>query len=89
VCQGGEGHFLGEQQTLEMMTTEYYYPHIGDRQTREKWRSDGRLNTAARARRRTEQILETHQPQPIRPEIDAAIRERFRILLPFELANPG
>jgi trimethylamine--corrinoid protein Co-methyltransferase len=48
-CQGGEGHFLGEQQTLEMMTTEYYYPHVGDRQTRKKWRADGRLNTAARA----------------------------------------
>jgi trimethylamine--corrinoid protein Co-methyltransferase len=89
VCQGGVGHYLGEQQTLEMMATEYYYPHIGDRQAREKWRADGRLNMAARARRKAKQILETHQPQSIPPEIDAAIRKRFKILLPLELANLG
>ncbi len=87
VCRGHEGHFLGEQQTLEMMTTEYYYPHTGDRQTRGNWRNGGRLNMAARARRRAKQILETHQPQSIPQEIDAAIRERFKIYLPPELAN--
>ncbi|MEJ2558266.1 MAG: trimethylamine methyltransferase family protein [Anaerolineae bacterium] len=81
VCRGGEGHFLGEQQTLELMTAEYYYPHTGDRRTREKWRADGRLDMRARARQKARQILETHQPEPIPPEIDAAIRERFEILL--------
>ena len=87
VCKGGEGHFLGEQQTLELAATEYYYPHTGDRQTRGNWRADGRLNMAARARRTAKQILETHQPQPISQEIDRAIRERFRIFLSPELAN--
>jgi trimethylamine--corrinoid protein Co-methyltransferase len=81
VCRAGEGHFLGEQQTLELMTTEYYYPHSGDRGTREKWRADGRLDMRARARQKARRILETHQPEPIPPEIDAAIRERFEILL--------
>jgi trimethylamine--corrinoid protein Co-methyltransferase len=87
VSRGGEGHFLGEQQTLEMMTTEYYYPHVGDRQARDKWRAGGKLTTAAHARRKAKQILETHQPQPIPPQIDSAIRERFKICLPRELAN--
>ncbi len=87
VCRGGEGHYLGEQQTLKMATTEYYYPHTGDRQTRGNWRADGGLDMAARARRRARHILETHQPQPIPLEIDAAIRERFKIFLPLELAN--
>jgi trimethylamine--corrinoid protein Co-methyltransferase len=87
VCQGGEGHFLGEQQTLKMMTTEYYYPHVGDWQALDKWRADGRLTITARARRKAKRILETHQPQPILPEIDAAIRERFKIFLPVELVN--
>jgi trimethylamine--corrinoid protein Co-methyltransferase len=87
VCRGGEGHFLGEQQTLKMATTEYYYPHTGDRQTRGNWRADGRQTMATRARHRAKQILETHQPQPIPVEIDATIRERFRIYLPLELAN--
>jgi trimethylamine--corrinoid protein Co-methyltransferase len=87
VCRGTEGHYLGEQQTLEMMNSEYYYPHVGDRQARDKWRADGGLTMAARARRLAKQILDTHQPQPIPPEIDAAIRDRFRIYLPVELAN--
>jgi trimethylamine:corrinoid methyltransferase-like protein len=34
-----------------------------------------------RARQKAKQILKTHQPTPIPPEIDAAIRERFDILL--------
>jgi trimethylamine--corrinoid protein Co-methyltransferase len=87
VCQGGEGHYLGEQQTLEIMTTEYHYPRVADRKARDKWRADGRLNMAVRARRKARQILETHQPQPIPHEIDGAIRERFRIYLPVELAS--
>lgn len=87
VCRNGEGHFLGERQTLELLGTEYYYPHTGDRQTRGNWRADGRLNMAARARQKAKQILETHRPEPIPPEIDTAIRQRFRILLPPELAN--
>jgi trimethylamine--corrinoid protein Co-methyltransferase len=87
VCKGGEGHFLGERQTLELATTEYYYPHTGDRQSRGNWQADGRLNMAARARRTARQILETHQPQPICQEIDRAIRERFKIYLSPELAN--
>jgi len=87
VCKGGEGHFLGERQTLELATTEYYYPHTGDRQSRGNWQADGRLNMAARARRTAGQILETHQPQPISREVDRAIRERFKIFLSPELAN--
>jgi len=87
VCKGGEGHFLGERQTLELATTEYYYPHTGDRQSRGNWQADGRPNMAARARRTARQILETHQPQPISREVDRAIRERFKIFLSPELAN--
>jgi hypothetical protein len=34
------------------------------------------------ARRKARQILATHRPEPIAPEVDAALRERFEILLP-------
>jgi trimethylamine--corrinoid protein Co-methyltransferase len=80
VCQG-EGHFLGTQQSLEMMHSEYYYPHTGDRQSRANWEEDGGLDMWERARSKARHILKTHQPTPIPPEIDAAIRERFEILL--------
>lgn len=81
VCRG-EGHYLGTQQSLELMHTEYYYPHTGDRQRRDNWEEQGGLDMWQRAQERARQILKTHQPEPIPPQVDAAIRERFNILLP-------
>jgi trimethylamine--corrinoid protein Co-methyltransferase len=86
VCRG-EGHFLGTQQSLELMTTEYFYPHSTDRQSRENWEAGGSLDMRERARRKAKQILQNHRPTPIAPEVDAAIRERFEIVLPVALAN--
>jgi trimethylamine--corrinoid protein Co-methyltransferase len=80
VCRG-EGHFLGTQQSLDLMQSEYYYPHTGDRQSRDNWQEAGGLDMWERARIKAQQVLKTHQPTPIPPEIDAAIRERFDILL--------
>jgi trimethylamine--corrinoid protein Co-methyltransferase len=81
VCRG-PGHFLGTQQSLALMNTEFYYPHTADRQAREDWEEDGGQDMWERARISARQILETHRPQPIPAEIDAAIRDRFEILLP-------
>jgi trimethylamine--corrinoid protein Co-methyltransferase len=69
------------------MNTEYYYPHTGDRQMRERWEEDGRLDMWARARQKAREILQTHQPEPLPPEIEAAIRHQFEIVLPSELAG--
>jgi trimethylamine--corrinoid protein Co-methyltransferase len=81
VCLG-EGHYLGTQQSLNLMTTEYYYPHTTDRQSRENWEAGGSLDMRERARHKAKHILQTHYPTPIPPEVDAAIRERFEIVLP-------
>jgi len=81
VCNG-EGHFLGTQQSLELMQSEYYYPHTADRQSRDNWQEAGGLDMREAARRKAREILRTHQPDPIPPDIDAHIREKFKILLP-------
>lgn len=86
VCRG-EGHFLGTEQSLARMTTDYYYPHTADRARRQDWENKGALDMRVRAQQRARQILASHQPDPIPPETDASIRERFEILLPPELAN--
>lgn len=87
VCRGGEGHFLGTQQSLQLMNTEYYYPHTGDRQRREDWEVGGSLDMWQRARQKAKEILATHRPQPLDPGLDAAIRQRFEIRLPSEPAG--
>lgn len=86
VCRGrgGEpaaGHYLGTAQSLALMHTEYYYPHTGDRQRRGDWEEAGSQSMWERARRRARAILSSHQPDPIPAQIDAAIRERFPIVL--------
>ena len=88
VCRpGGEGHYLGTQQSLALMNTEYYYPHTGDRQRRDDWEASGALDMRERARHKAREILKTHQPRRIPPEVDVAIRERFQILLPPQSAG--
>jgi trimethylamine--corrinoid protein Co-methyltransferase len=84
VCWG-EGHFLGTQQSLNLMNTEYYYPHTGDRQRRLDWEAGGSLDMREQARRKAQHILNTHEPESIPKEIDAEIRKRFEILLPSRL----
>ena len=88
VCRG-EGHFLGTEQSLALMKSEYYYPHTGDRQGRDDWEAEGGRDMWERAREKASQILQSHQAKPLPAEIDAAIRRRFDILLPPELAGQG
>ncbi len=78
----GDGHFLGTEQSLALMSSEYYYPHTGDRSSRGDWEAQGSLDMRERARQRARHILETHRPDPLPAEIDRAIRDRFEILLP-------
>ncbi|MEJ2597630.1 MAG: trimethylamine methyltransferase family protein [Anaerolineales bacterium] len=86
VCRGA-GHYLGTQQSLERLYSEYYYPHEGDRQRRQGWEDSGSLDERERARRKARRILQEHRPVPIPAEVDAAIRSKFNILLPEDLAN--
>ncbi len=86
VCNGA-GHYLGTQQSLQLMKSEYYYPHTGDRKTREDWEAAGSRDMWARARDTARRILQTHRPTPLPTQVDRAIRERFDILLPPDLAG--
>jgi trimethylamine---corrinoid protein Co-methyltransferase len=85
VCRG-EGHFLGTEQSLNLMNSEYYYPHTGDRNSRARWEEGGSLDMRQRARQKARQLLDGHRPLPIPAGVDRAIRQRFEILLPPELA---
>lgn len=78
---GPGGHFLAEMHTIEHMRSEFFYPQVSDRRSREDWEAAGALDARERARQRAKEILATHQPEPIPPEIDARIRKRFEILL--------
>ncbi len=84
----GAGHYLGEDQTLKLMESEYIYPHLGDRQTIPEWEEEGSRDILDRARSYTSQTLSTHYPQHISTEIDDKIRANFDIRLSRFTKNP-
>ncbi len=79
VC--GEGHFLGEAQTLQLMKTEYVYPELGDRQSVADWLDGGGLQIWERARQRVSNILAETQPTHLSTTADNRIRDAFVIKL--------
>ena len=81
VCLEGPGHFLGAEQTLQRMQSDYYYPALGDRRTPQEWAAENDADLLARARRRTRELLAEPAPAHIPPEIDAEICKLFPIRL--------
>ena len=77
----GEGHYLGEAQTLARMRTEYVYPQLGDRRGVGEWIEAGRTSIWERARARVSEILATEAPDHLTQAADQAIRGRFPIRL--------
>jgi len=84
VCNG-EGHYLGHPQTLQLMTSEYHYPHTANRATRADWEAAGALDMRERARQQARETLTSYFPEIIPEEIDRQLRDEFNILLPHEV----
>lgn len=78
----GEGHYLGEPQTLELMKTEFVYPTVGDRQSVDDWLASGAESIDTRAAQRVEDILADESSRIIDAKSDRAIRDEFPIRLP-------
>jgi trimethylamine--corrinoid protein Co-methyltransferase len=77
-CLGGPGHYLGSDQTLRLMQTDYVYPAVADRMSPKEWNEKGRPGLIERATARKRRLLEEWRPV-IDPAVDQAVRERFRI----------
>jgi trimethylamine--corrinoid protein Co-methyltransferase len=84
VCIGGPGHFLGHDQTLNRMESDYYYPPLADRRTPQEWVVAPDKDLLEKARARTAELLASPPSGHISPELDADIRARFPIRLPQE-----
>lgn len=79
VCLEGPGHYLGHAQTLELMQRDYVYPDVADRTSPKEWEELGKPDLLVKASAKVKQILGEDAPPLIAPEIDAAIRDRFKI----------
>ncbi|MEM9475113.1 MAG: trimethylamine methyltransferase family protein [Pseudomonadota bacterium] len=78
VCLGGPEHYLGSDQTLALMQTEYVYPTVGNRMSPKEWEEAARPMLLDTAIARKEAILASAECQ-FAPELDARLREAFKI----------
>lgn len=77
---GPGGHYLMAKHTLRHMRSEFYYPSdVVDRQGWDMWQQDGALDAQERARRIARDILANHQPEPLDPDVENWIRQRFEL----------
>ena len=79
VCLEGPGHYLGHQQTLSLMQSEYIYPEVADRSTPKLWIENGSPDLVQQAIARKNRILAEGSWPKIDPTIDAAVRAKYRI----------
>ncbi len=77
----GEGHYLGEPQTLQLMKTEYVYPTLADRQSVADWIDAGSQSVWDRAKKQVRQILDSEAPQHLSTQADVKIHATFDIKL--------
>ncbi|WP_420863345.1 trimethylamine methyltransferase family protein [Algirhabdus cladophorae] len=80
-CMGGPGHYLGSDQTLSVMQTEYIYPSLADRTSPKEWAEVGKPDLIKAATARKDAILGSVSAAVLDPVTDQAIRERFNIHL--------
>ena len=78
VCLEGPGHYLGSDQTLALMQTEYTYPVLGNRMSPKEWEEAEKPELLLAARARKEKIL-SEAPFLVSPDMDQAVREKFNI----------
>ncbi len=77
----GDGHYLGQAQTLELMRSEYVYPGLGDRRSVDEWVAAGSPELWDLAAARVRDVLAGGRPDHLAVDAEAAIRTRFPIHL--------
>ncbi|MGQ0566245.1 MAG: trimethylamine methyltransferase family protein [Gemmobacter sp.] len=78
VCLGGPGHYLGSDQTLKLMQTEYIYPKSANRMSPKEWNEAGKPLLLDAAIARKNDILSKAGCR-VDPDIDRAIRAKYNI----------
>lgn len=77
---GGDGHFLGSPQTLDVMETEYHYPGaLFDRDSPSAWQQAGAEDAWQRANQTAIEILDKYQPRYLDSKTIAWAKHRFPI----------
>lgn len=79
---GPMGNFLKQRETMVGFRKEHMAPKLSDRWNRMRWDQTGSKDAKKRAKERMAEILKSHQPEPLEPEVkkrlDALLAEHAR-----------
>ncbi len=88
VCVDGPKHYLGHDQTMNLMQKDYVYPNVGDRTSPKEWAEQGSTDVVQKSRIIADNILSSHFPRYIDDATDRQLRESLPIRLPRERMCP-
>ena len=89
VCLKGPGHYLGNEQTLRLMQTEYFYPAVGDRFSPKEWNEKGKPDILQRAIAEKKKRARLALPAPCAEAIDDRLRARFGEMIKLPRSGMG
>ncbi len=89
VCMNGPGHYLGNEQTLRLMQTEYFYPAVGDRFSPKEWNEKGRPDILQRAIIEKKRVLAERFPRHVPKTLDDKLRARFGEMIKLPRSGMG
>lgn len=75
---GHGGTFLSQKHTLQHFRSEHWIPQITDRSPRSEWERAGSKDIVQRAGEKIEEILRSHEPEPLDRGVEAALEEIVR-----------
>ena len=79
---GPGGNYMAAPHTMKHMRTEYYQGNgVSDKKSRNKWEDNGSMDARENARKIAKKLVANSATTYISPEIDAAIRAKYNILL--------
>ncbi len=88
VCIDGPTHYLGHDQTMNLMQKDYVYPDVGDRTSPKEWAEQGSTDVIQKSSAIVNQILASHFPRYIDDATDQQLRKLLPIRLPREYMTP-
>jgi trimethylamine--corrinoid protein Co-methyltransferase len=89
VCLNGPGHYLGNEQTLRLMQTEYFYPAVADRFSPKEWIEKGKPDLLGKAIVEKKRILAERFPRHVARTTDDKLRARFGELIKLPRSGMG
>jgi trimethylamine:corrinoid methyltransferase-like protein len=60
---------------MEHFKAESWDSQLGNRMVREKWDESGAMDIQAKAKEKLKTILDTHQPEPLAPEVQKKLQK--------------